>query len=41
MTQPTSALSWILLPLAPQIDTVGPRIRDIRNGKEMLESEGI
>ena len=34
-------LSWIPLPLAPQVDTVGPRIPVNRNGKEMLESEGI
>lgn len=34
-------LRWMLLPLAPQVDTVDPRIPVIRNGKEMLESKGI
>lgn len=34
------SLSWMLLPLAPQVNTVDP-IPVIRNGKETLESEGI
>ena len=34
-------LSRMLLALVPQVDTVGHRIPVIRNGKEMLESEGI
>lgn len=34
-------LTWMLLPLAAQVDTVGPGIPVMRNGKEMLESEGV
>jgi len=31
----------MLLPFAPEINTVDRRIPATRNGKEMLESEGI
>jgi len=31
----------MLLALVPQVDTVDPRIPVMRNGKKVLESEGI